>query len=398
MLLKVLSVAVFAAIVGPMAGQAQTVAQIGGPAESPPAGFTGQQYVDSRGCVFLRAGYGGQATWVPRVSRNRKALCGYPPTGTTRAPIEMADESQPAAPVVVAQAPVVVAPAASAAKSRVGAPMETIASLPRQAAPSVIAPQVVAQPAPYVASPPRQTYEVASGAGVPQGKIGCYTSAPVAQRVKLANGGTAVVCTRGDGTLTGWRPPVYPAGAGFGAALHDPILAETAPVGHVAKGTSAPAPVYAATEAAPAMPAGYRIAWTDGRLNPNRGRGTAEGQAAQDQIWTRDIPAQLVTDKAKKKKAKKVTVSTSNAATEPAPRVAAKGGAWVQVGTFGVATNAQGAAQRLSAMGLPVAKSKLNKSGKALEIVLAGPFGSVADAQAALSIARTAGFGDAFLR
>ena len=162
MLLKVLSVAVFAAIVGPMAGQAQTVAQIGGPAESPPAGFTGQQYVDSRGCVFLRAGYGGQATWVPRVSRNRKALCGYPPTGTTRAPIEMADESQPAAPVVVAQAPVVVAPAASAAKSRVGAPMETIASLPRQAAPSVIAPQVVAQPAPYVASPPRQTYEVAS--------------------------------------------------------------------------------------------------------------------------------------------------------------------------------------------------------------------------------------------
>ena len=214
--------------------------------------------------------------------------------------------------------------------------METIASLPRQAAPSVIAPQVVAQPAPYAVSPPRQTYEVASSAGVPQGKIGCYTSAPVAQRVKLTNGGTAVVCTRGDGSLTGWRPPVYPAGAGFGAALHDPILAKAAPAGHVAKGASAPAPVYAAAEAAPAMPAGYRLAWTDGRLNPNRGRGTAEGQAGQDQIWTRDVPAQLVTDKAKGKgkKVSKVTVSTRNAATEAVqPRVAVKGGAWVQVGT-----------------------------------------------------------------
>ena len=101
----------------------------------------------------------------------------------------------------------------------------------------------------------------------------------------------------------------------------------------------------------------------------------------------------------RKKKTRKVTVSTRNAPAEPVqPRVAIKGGAWVQVGTFGVPANAQGAAQRLSTMGLPVAKSKLNKGGKALEIVLAGPFGSVADAQAALSIARTAGFGDAFLR
>ncbi len=402
MLLKVLSVAVFAAIVDPLAGQAQTVAQIGAPAENPPAGFTGQQYVDSRGCVFLRAGYGGRATWVPRVSRNRKALCGFPPTGTTRAPIEMADESQPTAPVV-AQVPAVVVPAVvvPAVTSRVGAPMETIASLPQRAnvPVPVVVPRVAAQPAPYAATPPRQTYEVASSTAVPQGKIGCYTSAPVAQRVKLTNGGTAVVCTRGDGSLNGWRPPIYANGAGVGAALHYPQLVEAAPSGHVTKGGSAPAPDYAAAQAAPAMPQGYRLAWTDGRLNPNRGHGTAEGQAAQDQIWTRDVPAQLVTDKVKKKKTRKVTVSTRNAPAEPVqPRVAIKGGAWVQVGTFGVPANAQGAAQRLSTMGLPVAKSKLNKGGKALEIVLAGPFGSLADAQAALSIARTAGFGDAFLR
>lgn len=389
MLLKVLSVAVFAAVVVPLAAQAQTVAQIGGPAENPPAGFTGQQYVDSRGCVFLKAGLGGRVNWVPRVSRDRKALCGFPPTGTTRAPIEMADESPAVAPVVVAQAPV--------AKPAVGAPMETIASLPKQRrveVPPVVVPRVVAQPAPYAATPPRQTYEIATSSGVPQGKIGCYTSVPVPQRVKLTNGGTAVVCTRGDGSMTGWRPPIYADGAGVGASLDDPA-GRALPLGRAG---SAPVQDYAAADVAPAMPAGYRLAWTDDRLNPNRGRGTAAGQAAQDQIWTRDVPAQLVTDKATKKKTKKVTVSTRNAPTESVQPRVKSGGVWLQVGTFGVPANAQGAAQRLASMGLPVAKSKMNKGGKALEIVLAGPFGSAADAQAALSMARNAGFGDAFLR
>lgn len=51
------------------------------PAELPPPDFAGQQYVDSRGCLFLRAGYGGQTLWVPRVTRAGQPLCGYPPSG-----------------------------------------------------------------------------------------------------------------------------------------------------------------------------------------------------------------------------------------------------------------------------------------------------------------------------
>jgi hypothetical protein len=399
MFLKALSVAVFSVAVGPFAAQAQTVAQIGGPAENPPAGFKGQQYVDSRGCVFLKAGYGGRATWVPRVSRDRKVLCGLPPSSAARAAIEMAEDAPAVAPApaAVAKAAPLVIPVVRPAAN---APMETIASLPQQRsvyAPPPVVPRVVAQPAPDVETAPRQTYEVVAGSGVPQGKIGCYSSAPVPQRVRLTNGGTAVVCTRGDGSLSGWRPPIYADGARVGASLDDQRVADGS--GRVLTGGTAPAQDHAAADAAPATPRGYKAAWTDDRLNPNRGRGTATGRAAQDQIWTPDVPAQLVADQGKKKKGKKVTVSTRNAATEPVqPRAKASGKVWLQVGTFGVPANAQGAAQRLSALGLPVAKSRMNKGGKALEIVLAGPFGSTADAQAALSKARNAGFGDAFLR
>lgn len=58
-------------------GQAQA---LDGPREQPPAGFEGQQFVDSRGCVFLRAGRDGKPLWVQRLTRDRQPMCGYAPT------------------------------------------------------------------------------------------------------------------------------------------------------------------------------------------------------------------------------------------------------------------------------------------------------------------------------
>lgn len=416
---KLVSVAVMAAVLGAASAQAQSVGKLGGPANPPPAGFTGQQFVDSRGCVFLKAGYGGQTTWVPRVGRDRKALCGYPPTGSTRGAIEVATAAEEAAPAPApAPEPVVVAKAKPQPKVVEVAPAPVVvAAAPKvTVAPAPLyVPKVTTQqaPAPYVETAPARSYEVVD-AGPGPGQIGCFTSAPVAQRVKLRNGGTAVVCTRGDGTMTGWRSPIYPRSAGVGAALSDPVQVARSNAG-VDSGYTAPEAY--AEAAVPKPPKGYKVAWQDDRLNPMRGKGTASGNAQQAQVWTDEVPAKLVADqpvtkrktkvvysaKNQPQKAGKVTMSTKGQSVEevtaPKKKVkAAVGGAYVQVGTFGVPSNAEGAASRLSGMGLPVARAKITSGGKPMQIVLAGPFGSAADAQAALSMARGAGFGDAFIR
>ena len=67
-------------LLDPVAGSAQSLRRDDGPAEYPPASYRGSQYVDSEGCIYIRAGVDGSTTWVPRVSRDRKVVCGYQPT------------------------------------------------------------------------------------------------------------------------------------------------------------------------------------------------------------------------------------------------------------------------------------------------------------------------------
>ena len=57
-----------------LVGHAAHAQSSGVPAEFPPASFDGNQFVDSDGCAFIRAGVGGAVTWVPRVDRRRNQL------------------------------------------------------------------------------------------------------------------------------------------------------------------------------------------------------------------------------------------------------------------------------------------------------------------------------------
>lgn len=403
MFVKVFGGAFLALSLGAGAALAQSAADVGGPRERPPASFSGQQFVDSRGCVYLRAGLGGSVNWVPRVDANRRAMCGYPPTfgGGTRPAAAVAEAAAPApAPAPVKPAPVRVA-GEPAPETYMPAPVQGVTARPVAPRPVAAAPVVAPRPVMQVERP---------GSG---NRIACTTAAPVAQRLKLTNGGTVVVCTRGDGTLEGVRAPVYPAGSRVGASLQAPSgvvpLGQPSGVGNGTPGRVVRNDLN--------VPEGYKLAWEDDRLNPLRGVGTAEGQAAQDKVWTRKVPARLTTDpaqgvfaflqpqpkprvavstKSPKAEAPSVALSTKSESVQPVK--AASGGAYVQVGSFGVASNAEGAAARLAGLGLPVARSNGRIGGKAVQVVLAGPFGSGAEAQAALRAARGAGFGDAFIR
>ncbi|MDT0682113.1 SPOR domain-containing protein [Roseicyclus sp. F158] len=361
----------------------QAVAQSSAPAEFPPASYSGTQYVDSQGCVFVRAGFGGQVTWVPRLTRDRESVCGATPSlGARRSPaVAAAPEPRQAAPTA-RQASVGTQARAGAERARRAAQAQAKANAraAEQAARDRAAAQAQAQKQARAAAQARAEAETRARPAATARTVAVRTGVPA--------------CPERTGVSRQYTHPQ--PGVRCGPQAQDPVTGEVR-TNRTARTAAAAAVAPADTRRRVVVPApaevrtppGYREAWTDGRLNPNRGPRTAVGEAQMGQVWTDDVPRQGKRRVVVRREAPRAEVRASTKAPSQSAR------AYVQVGAFGQPSNASGAAARLRQSGLPVATSRTSSG---LQVVLAGPFSSSADASRALGIARGAGFSDAFLR
>jgi len=120
-----------------VAGSGAALAQAG-PAEYPPASYKGSQYVDSKGCVFVRAGVDGNTQWVPRMARNRTAVCGFQPSRVSGATASPAPVDRSGVTVITAAVP-------EAGGSSASTPAPTVRSAPARTVRTASAPRPVPQ-------------------------------------------------------------------------------------------------------------------------------------------------------------------------------------------------------------------------------------------------------------
>lgn len=167
---RAVATAVIVATSGLIAAPAFAQADTSVPAEFPPLSYKGRQYVDSRGCVYIRANTGGLVDWIPRVARSREHICNANPTFAEApdANLPVIPDPEPAvAPVAVAAAEAP-APAAAAPRTRIGQAVSTpaprvaaVRPAPEPAAPVVVA-QTVEQAAPQAVEQRQPRFTLAS--------------------------------------------------------------------------------------------------------------------------------------------------------------------------------------------------------------------------------------------
>ena len=356
----------------PQMSNAKSLRQVRAPAEFPPASFKGKQYVDSRGCVFIRAGFGGQVTWVPRVNRQRKVYCSKKNKPSLSA-------SQLAA---LGKRPVIVEPAAPAVVKK--RPVRKVVAKPAQVVRSAKPVRVLRKPV-YVAQKPvvvQKTVKVVKTAPrrvvakpKPVRKLRSYR--------KSRNGRLAIRRT---------PQPVHPGDLvrsrrlRAAAAANETVYSNPQPVVYSRKKATGPIRTRDAVH-------GLRTVGTI--IDPDV---TASGDAQMELVWTNTVPRRLIQRKIRVRRvAAAPVVKRQYSAAQPRVRMSSKS-RYVQVATFGVAANAAKTVRRFQSSGLPVSSRRSVRSGKAYKVVYLGPFNSSAQLQNAMSAARSAGFRDAIYR
>lgn len=232
------------------ASHAQSLKNSRGPANLPPASFKGPQFVDNRGCIFIRAGRGGNVNWVPRVSRDRKQICGLQPTFANTRVATPAPKTTTR--VVKGPAPttrVVRAPKPATRVVRAPAPTTRVVRHPKKVVRTVRAPKPQVQTAPAGSKVTRCKVSALSAKYMNKNGVRC---GPQATSPRSVVGQTSQL--RGP---KGANRKIREA-----RTIHPPK--------------------------------GYAAAWDDGRLNPLRGVGTTSGKAQMNLIWSQTVPRYLI--------------------------------------------------------------------------------------------------------
>ena len=380
---RVIAIGVIAASLGLGVVHAQSFSAMDSPAEFPPSDYKGKQYVDSRGCVYIRAGIDGNTTWVPRVSRDRKVICGFKPTfdepvaGTVKPPkldrnvVTIAPAATPTeSPAIFGTSkPKTAAPAATATaakpKAAQPAPKTVAKTTPKPKTATATTTAVVATK-PKTATgrtttssgQPLYTTPVAvppTATTTPKPAATTTTTAPRRTTTQPARAaGSLSPCRGGASTYKGMKvrcgpqseSPVTPGSGNPTAAspkmqfdrqssLRRGTPGQIVREGEVSPDTRVlPRHVYEtnlATLVKTDVPEGYRRVFDDGRLNPRRAEMTFAGKAQSDQIWTRKTPRRLI----QRKVGDTVVVSSKSSSwaapyepePEPAPVVSSRSGA-----------------------------------------------------------------------
>ena len=341
--------------ISPALLMAQSLDDAPAPAEVPPASFAGNEFVDSRGCLFIRAEINGTTRWLPLVAQSRELVCDLPPTFTAQAvPIPEAR------PQTTAHAEPSALP--------IPAPIAQPPAIPREM--NTAKQVVVVKPASNPACQARQPSQ--SGTCANNETVVKTFRDPAQQQVRT------------DGTrryVPGRQVKIFGDASGTQS-----VKPHTRIVPRVAAANASHRNV---------VPPGYRPAFEDGRFNPYRAQQTLAGRSDMQRIWTNTVPRQLV-DQRTRRVVSPDTLAKPNAvvsskSTPQKTRTVAASHRFVEVGVFRL-DGAQVAVSRLQNAGLPLRIRQFTHKGETLRMVLAGPFTEQAALTSALSTSQRLGF------